>query len=315
MAHKSPGKSDRNGITMVQLFDMFPDDEAARVWFEQQVWPEGKRFCPRCGSTRTHECSHAKSPYRCTDCRKYFSVKTGTAMAASKVPLRKWAIAIYLECISLKGVSSMRLHRDLGVTQATAWFMLHRIREAWADEDSVPFAGPVEADETYVGGRRKNMSNSKRRELAGTGRGGAGKAAVVGVKDRATKKVRAKVVQNTDGKTLQGFVTANAATDAKVYTDEATAYSGLPRDHETVKHSVSEYVRDMAHTNGIESFWSMLKRGYIGTYHHMSEKHLQRYVNEFAGRQGMRELDTLAQMQTVAAGLIGRRLMLRDLTA
>ena len=315
MAHSSPGKSDRNGITMVQLFDMFPDDEAARVWFEQQVWPEGKRFCPRCGSTRTHECSHAKSPYRCTDCRKYFSVKTGTAMAASKVPLRKWAIAIYLECISLKGVSSMRLHRDLGVTQATAWFMLHRIREAWADEDSVPFAGPVEADETYVGGRRKNMSNSKRRELAGTGRGGAGKAAVVGVKDRATKKVRAKVVQRTDGKTLQGFVTANAAADAKVYTDEATAYSGLPRDHETVKHSVSEYVRDMAHTNGIESFWSMLKRGYIGTYHHMSEKHLQRYVNEFAGRQGMRELDTLAQMQTVAAGLIGRRLMLRDLTA
>lgn len=315
MAQNAPGKSHRNGITMVQLFDMFPDDEAARVWFEQQVWPDGKRFCPRCGSTRTHECSHAKSPYRCTDCRKYFSVKTGTAMAQSKVSLRKWAIAIYLECISLKGVSSMKLHRDLGVTQATAWFMLHRIREAWADEDSAPFSGPVEADETYVGGRRKNMSNSKRKELAGTGRGGAGKAAVVGVKDRRTKKVRAKVVQSTDGPTLQGFVTKNTADDATVYTDEATAYSGLPRTHETVKHSVSEYVRDMAHTNGIESFWSMLKRGIVGTHHHLSEKHLQRYVNEFAGRQGMREHDTLAQMQMVAAGLIGRRLMYRDLTA
>lgn len=179
MTRDAPGKSHCNGITTAQLFDMFPDDEAACVWFEDQVWPEGKRFCPRCGSSRTHECSHAKSPYRCTDCRKYFSVKTGTAMGQSKVPLREWAIAIHLECFSLKGVSSMKLHRDLGVTQSTAWFMLQRMREAWADENSAPFSGLVEADETDVGSSRKNMSDRKRKELAGTGRGGAGKAAVV----------------------------------------------------------------------------------------------------------------------------------------
>ena len=161
MAHNAPGRHYREGITLMQLADMFPDEAAARTWFEGLVWPDG-RYCPRCGSTRTHEASHAKSPYRCTDCRAYFSVKAGTLAEASKVPLRKWVFAIYLEATSLKGVSSMKLHRDIGVTQKTAWFMLHRIREAWGGDGDGPFGRPVEFDETYVGGKRKNMSNAKR---------------------------------------------------------------------------------------------------------------------------------------------------------
>ena len=133
MAHKAPGKAHRKGLTMVQLCDMFPTEESAREWFESQVWPDG-RHCPRCGSTRTKEASHKKMPYWCTDCRSYFSVKTGSVMEGSLLPLRKWAFAIYLHLTSLKGVSSMKLHRDIGVTQKTAWFMLQRIRgslEQW----------------------------------------------------------------------------------------------------------------------------------------------------------------------------------------
>ena len=177
--NRGPGKSYRRGITLLQLAAMFPDEAAAREWFEQQLWGKTGRYCPRCGSVRTHEASHRKSPYRCTDCRAYFSVKTGTALESSRLPLRKWAFAIYLETTSLKGVSSMKLHRDLGITQKTAWFMLHRIREAWAKEQGEPFAGPVEADESWFGGMRRNMSKAKRKELKGSGPAG-GKVAVAG---------------------------------------------------------------------------------------------------------------------------------------
>ena len=313
MAHKAPGKSDREGVTLIQLIEMFPDEDTATAWFEAQVWPEG-RCCGHCGSTHTSETPNAKPmPYWCSDCRSYFSVRTGTAIERSKIPLRKWAIAIYLEMTSLKGVSSMKLHRDIGISQKSAWFMLHRIRQAWTGPGNGAFAGPVEVDETYMGGKRKNMSNAQRKEL--TGRGSVGKTAVVGVKDRASNEVRAEVVTSTDKATLQGFVVANTARGATVYTDEAAAYEGLPFNHEAVKHSVAEYVRGMAHTNGMESFWSMLKRAYIGTYHKLSPKHLDRYVQEFAGKHNVRESDTLAQMAAVAAGLAGRRLMYADLVA
>ena len=314
--HKAPGKAHREGISLFELNEMFPDEDSARTWFESHVWPTG-RCCPRCGSTRTHEAKHAKSPYRCTDCRAYFSAKTGTALEGSKVPLRKWVFAFYLETTSLKGVSSMKLHRDLKVTQKTAWFMLHRIREVWARDKAAGFAGPVEVDETYIGGKRKNMSNAQRRELAeqGVGRGAVGKVAVVGIKDRKTRQVRAKVVERTDKPTLQGFVIEHTAPGATVYTDEASAYEGLPFNHEAVKHSVSEYVRGMAHTNGAESFWSMLKRAHMGTYHKLSPKHLDRYVQEFAGRQNMREKDTVDQMADVAAGTVGKHLPYEKLIA
>ena len=201
-------------------------------------------------------------PYWCKDCRSYFSVRTGTPIARSNVPLRKWAIAIYLCLTSLKSVSSMKLHRDIGVKQSTAWFMLHRIREVWAGKGEGPFDGPVEIDETYFGGKRKNMAKAKRKTL--TGRGAVGKTAVVGAKDRATNKVAAQVVEATDSATLHDFVADKAEPDAVVYTDDAAAYEGIPNPHESVKHSVSEYVNGMAHTNGIESFWSMLKRAHKG---------------------------------------------------
>ena len=314
MARKAPGKAHREGLTVVELMDMFPTEEAATEWFESIIWPNG-RHCPKCGSERTREASHKYMPYWCSDCRSYFSVKTGTVMQASKVPLRKWAIAIYLCLTSLKSVSSMKLQRDIGVSQPTAWFMLHRIREAWAGEGEGPFDGPVEFDETYMGGKRRNMSNAKRKELAGTGRGAAGKTAVVGAKDRATNKVNAKVVTETDKPTLHDFVADNAEPDAVVYTDDASAYEGIPNPHETVKHSVSEYVDGMAHTNGIESFWSMLKRAHKGTFHKISPKHLDRYVREFAGKHNIRDSGTLVQMRDTVARLVGRNLLYRDLIA
>ncbi len=311
-AIKSPGKAYREGITLVQLMDMFPDEKAAMEWFESILWSSG-RCCGKCGSVRTCVASHDQMPYWCSDCRSYFSVRTGTPMARSKISLRKWAIAIYLCLTSLKSISSMKLHRDVGVSQPAAWFMLMRIREAWRVETDPPFTGPVEADETYVGGKRHNMSTKRRAEL--TGRGAVGKTAVAGLKDRATNHVTAKVVRSTDAATLQGFVTERTEPTATVYTDESSAYSGIPRKHESVKHSVGEYVRGQASTNGMESFWSMLKRAHKGTFHKLSPKHLDRYVREFAGKHNIRELGTLAQMHDTVARLIGRNLFYRDLIA
>ena len=264
---------------------MFPDEDAATAWFESLVWPEG-RHCPHCGNAETTEApASKKQPYWCGACRKGFSVRVGTALERSKVPLRKWAIAIYLEMVSLKGVSSMRLHRDLKVTQKTAWFMLMRIREAWTAEIDSVFSGPVEVDETYIGGRRKNMPRSKRKAL--TGRGGVGKSIVAGTKDGA----------------------------ATVYTDEHGSYQGMPFDHETVNHGVGEYVRQQAHINGMESFWAMFKRGFQGACHKISSKHLDRYVRQFAARHNVREANTMDQMASVVAGMVGKRLMYRDLIA
>jgi len=315
MGKKAPGKSHREGLTLVQVMDMFPTEEADVAWFEDVIWPDGERHCGKCGSARTREVPNAKPiPYWCTDCRSYFSVRTGTPLARSNVPMRKWAIAIYLCLTSLKSVSSMKLARDIGVKQSTAWFMLHRIREAWGDDDDEePLDGPVEVDETYIGGKQKNMSNAKRKELAGTGRGAVGKTAVIGMKDRDTNQVRAEVITETDGETLQDFVEENTEPDATVYTDEAKAYKGIDREHEAVKHSVSEYVRGQAHTNGMESFWSMLKRAHAGTFHKISPKHLDRYVGEFAGKHNIRDSDTIVQMRDTVARLVGRNLLYRDL--
>lgn len=297
----------------MELADLFPTEEVARAWFVRQRWPDG-RYCPRCGSADTTAPGGVLA-YWCPACRRRFSVTSGTALERTRLPLRKWAIAIYLFVTSLKGVSSMRLHRDLGITQRSAWFVLHRLRLAFADVGPpVPFLGPVEVDETYLGGKRKNMSLAKRRALAGTGRGAVGKTAVVGVKDRDTKQVRARVVARTDKATLQDFVREHAAAGATLYTDEHGSYTGMREyHHEAVQHSVLEYVRDQAHTNGIESFWAALKRAHMGTFHKLSPQHLQRYVDEFAGRHNIRDADTLAQMTAVVAGLVGKRLLHRDL--
>ena len=313
MGKKAPGRADREGITMVQLSEMFPTDEAAREWFEARMWPDG-RHCPRCGSTRTTEASHRSMPYWCTDCRSYFSVKTGSIMEESRLPLRKWVWAIYLHLTSLKGVSSMKLHRDIGVTQKTAWFMLQRIRAAFDNDDEPPFGGPVEVDEAYFGGLRKNMSNAKRKEQAG--RGTVGKTVVVGAKDRETKKVIARVIPNTEKPTLHGFIRDRALPGATVYTDEHRSYAGMPEfTHEAVNHSVGEYVRGMASTNGMESFWATLRRAYQGVYHKISPKHLDRYVGDFAARHGVRDADTIDMMGALAGGMVGKRLTYAALIA
>ena len=316
MARNAPGKHFRKGMSLVEVMRIFPDDAAAEAWFVKARWPEGVR-CPFCDSDRVQEgTAHKTMPYRCRGCRKRFSVKTGTVMQSSKLGYQIWALAGYIMTTNLKGSASMKLHRDLGITQKTAWHLAHRIRETWARETAL-FSGPVEADETYIGGKRKNMSNAKRKALreAGVGRGAVGKTAVVGVKDRATNTVVAEVVERTDAETLQSVIVENTVPGTKVFTDEASAYKGVPRPHEAVNHSVGEYVRGMAHTNGMESFWAMLKRGYQGTFHKFSEKHLPRYVAEFAGRHNIRPRDTLDMMQSVAINMAGKRLRYRDLIA
>ena len=302
-------KPKRQKISLIRIMEMFPDERSAERWFEQTLWLED-RYCGRCGSDNTHKTPNRKPmPYRCRDCRKYFSVRTGTPIAKTNLPLRKWALAIYLELTSLKSIASTKLASDIEVSQPAAWFMLHRIREAWNRNDGGgngrPFTGPVEVDESYFGGKRRNMSKSKQAKL--TGRGPIGKVAVAGIKDRATNKVQARVVPNTKSETIIQFIMEHANPDTKIYTDDALIYHVLP-NHESVKHSVGEYVRGQAHTNGVESFWSMLKRAHTGVFHKISPKHLDRYVQEFAGKHNLRRLGTLTQMRRVVRLMAGKTL-------
>ena len=308
MQKRGPGKSYRNGITLMELMDMFPDNQAAESWFIENRWPNGVK-CAHCESPNVARRTHPTMPYHCRDCRKFFSVKVNTPMHGSKIGYRQWAVAFYLMTTGIKGVSSMKLHRDLGIRQSTAWHMAHRIRETWG-KVSTPFDGPTEVDETYIGGRETNKHASKKLRA---GRGTVGKTAVVGAKDRASNQVSAQVVKSTDRRTLQGFVQRSTVDGSTVYTDEAAAYVGVPRRHKAVRHSVSQYVDGQAHTNGMESFWALLKRGYHGTYHHLSPKHLGRYVGEFEGRHNDRPMDTADQMASMVQGLPGKRLRYQDL--
>ena len=205
----------------------------------------------------------------------------------------------------------MKLHRDLKITQKSAWYLAHRLRLALAQDGGL-FEGPVEVDETFVGGIEENKHGRKKLKA---GRGTVGKAIVAGARDRATGHVSASVVPNMRSRTLIDFVRRNAGQGATIYTDDSKAYYHLPFDHKVVKHSIKQYVDGKVSTNGIESFWAMFKRAHKGTFHKMSPKHLQRYVDEFVGRHNFRRRDTVDQMGSFVLGMERKRLMYRELVA
>ena len=310
MARNAPGKHYRTGMSLVDAVEMFSDSVAAEAWFVEQRWPNGVA-CPDCGSVDIQTRTNRKpQPFRCNDCRKDFSVKTGTIMHGSKLSLKTWGLAMYILTTGLKGTSSMKLHRDLGITQKAAWHLAHRIRKAW-ETDSGLFEGPVEVDESFVGGKERNKHKSKRQNA---GRGGVGKTIVAAAKDRASNKVAVEVVNNVDTVTMTGFVNKRRLFGAKVYTDDNLVYRRL-RNHGSVVHTHGQYVDGDVHTNGVEGHFSMFKRGIIGTYHHVSPKHTERYAVEFAGRHNDRPADTVDQMSHMVRGMEGKRLRYADLIA
>lgn len=302
-----PGKSYRKGISLKQFFDMFPDDAAAERWFTQNRWPD-EMACPRCGSLKIAPAKHPRMPYRCRDCKKYFSARTGTPLENSRLGFQTWLLAMYLMNTGIKGTSSMKLHRDLNVTQKTAWFLAHRLREAWSDQEFPPFKGPVEVDEAYMGGKKKWMHNKDK--------GKSVDVMLMGIKDRATNKISTAIVEKENHKAMRHFVYDHAKWNAYIYTDGHTAYKAFqPSLHYYVLHSRGQYVSADVWTNGMESHWAMLKRGYVGTYHKMSPEHLQRYANEFSGRHNDRTLDTEEQMVKMIRMMEGKTLSYASLIA
>jgi transposase-like protein len=301
----------KSTISTFELLDLFPDEESARVYLEARLWPTGT-VCPTC-QAQDRITTRANGYYRCNACQLDFTVRTGTVFERSHVPLHKWVYSMYLLVTARKGISSLQLAKEIGVTQKTAWFVLGRLREACGGQLD-KLRGTVEIDETFVGGKERNKHESKKLKA---GRGAVGKTAVLGMRERGGRTV-AMVVPSTDLGTVQNEIHGAVEAGSQLYTDEFGAYTdldGLFFRHDTVNHGAGEFVRGHAHTNGIESVWAVLKRGLHGVYHHASAKHLFRYVDEFTFRlnEGNVARHSLRRLDSFVDATKGKRLTYRRL--
>ena len=301
-------------ISLFELADTYPTAEDAMRYFERVRW-NGSPVCAKCGKDEKIAPQKKVGTYWCGSCRAYFTVFTNTPLERNKVDPRKWLFAAYLMLTARKGISSMQLSKELAVAQITAWFMLHRLREACATA-AIELAGHVEVDETFVGGLEKNK-HGKQRTRRKHGKPPE-KAVVLGMRQRGGKTV-ARTVESTDRLTLWTEIQKTVKKGSTLYTDDHSSYKGIERkqyQHEALNHRANEYVKGMAHTNGIESVWAVLKRGLEGTFHQVSTKHLDRYVDEFAFRlsEGACSVDTVDRMDALFRAMIGKRLTFKELT-